>query len=590
MNTNEGKVVRIGGGSGYWGDSSLGPVQLVRSGEIDYLMLEYLAELTMSILVRARRKDPALGYATDFVNVAMRATLKDIVTRRIRVVTNAGGVNPEGCAKALARLAEELGVTVRIAVVEGDDLLDRIEQIRETGVLALHAGTTLPKTVTSANAYLGAFPIARALAMGADVVITGRCVDSALALGPLIHEFGWGERDYDLLAAGSVAGHLLECSTQVTGGIHTDWKQVPDWANLGYPLAECRADGSFILTKPAGTGGLVNRLTVGEQLGYEIHDPGNYLLPDVTVDLTQVRLEEVGRDRVLVSGARGMAPTPSLKVSATYPDGWRCATTRTIVGHEAVAKAERLARELFARCEALNAELGLGPFADTCAEILGSEYPLFGSRAQRGESREVVLRVAVRHADRRATEIFAREVAPFGTGGPPGITGSGAGRPDPQPTLRLYSFLLPKKTLVPRVHLMDGDPLEIPFRVDEEAPTIAERQGIEASAPRRNIAPGTLLRTLAVGRSGDKGNTSNIVLIAREPADLSVLWEKVTPEFVRAHLGHLVKGAIERYALPGAGAINLVLHEALGGGGMASLRNDPLGKTLAHVLLEARVT
>ncbi|MDO9435949.1 acyclic terpene utilization AtuA family protein [Hydrogenophaga sp.] len=581
------KTIRIGGGAGYWGDSVAGPVQLVQHGNLQYLMLEYLAELTMSILVRARKKDPELGYATDFVQDAMRRTLKDIVAKRIRVVTNAGGVNPSGCARALAKLADELGVQVKIAIVEGDDVMPCIDELREADMRDMWSGETLPQGIASANAYLGAFPVARAFDAGADIVITGRCVDSALVLGPLIHEFGWGETDYDLLAAGSLAGHLIECGTQATGGIHTDWKSVPDWANLGYPIAECRPDGSFVLTKPEGTGGLVNRLTTGEQLVYEIHDPASYLLPDVTVDITQVRLTEIGRDRVLLEGARGKPPTGKVKVSATFSDGWRCTVTRTVVGSEAVAKAERLSMELLAKCERLLAEMGLPPYAETCSEILGSERSSFGPMAQVSEPREVVLRVAVKHQDRRATTLFAREVGPFGTGGPPGISGSGGGRPDSQPILRLFSFLLSREQLHPTVHLLGGEAFEVAFKSDTP---FAEPMSSAGIAPEGK--PGALpregrLRDLAVGRSGDKGNTSNICLIARDPEQLPLLWSRVTPEWVRQQLGHLVKGSIDRYALPGSGSMNLVLQDALGGGGMASLRNDPLGKTLAHILLEA---
>jgi hypothetical protein len=581
------KTVRIGGGSGYWGDSVVGPVQLVRQGDVQYLMLEYLAELTMSILVRARKKDSELGYATDFVTDVMRLTLKDIVTKRIRVVTNAGGVNPAGCARSLAKLADELGVSVKIAVVEGDDLMPRMDQLRAADVRDMSTGEPLPASVASANAYLGAFPIARALDAGADIVITGRCVDSALALGPLIHEFGWHDDDFDLLAAGSLAGHLIECGTQATGGIHTDWKNVPDWANLGYPIAECHPDGSFVLTKPVGTGGLVNRLTTGEQLIYEVHDPASYLLPDVTVDLSQVRLTEVGKDRVLVEGARGRPPTGNVKVSATFSDGWRCTATRTIVGSEATAKAERLAHELFAKCERLLAEMGLPPYVETCAEILGSERSSFGPLAQGSDSREVVLRVAVKHTDRRAASLFAREVAPFGTGGPPGITGSGGGRADPQPVLRIFSFVLAKDELHPTVSFLDREAQAVPFNAALPKALPHSSAGVAPPGKPVGLPRGARLRDLAVGRSGDKGNTSNIALIARDPAQLPVLWAQVTPDWVRQQLGHLVQGPIERYALPGPGAMNLVLQDALGGGGMASLRNDPLGKTLAHILLEA---
>ncbi|MET4580509.1 acyclic terpene utilization AtuA family protein [Ottowia thiooxydans] len=587
----EKKMVRIGGGSAYWGDSVTGPIQLVERGEIKYLMLEYLAELTMSILVNARKKDPELGYATDFIVAAMRRTLKDVVTKGIRVITNAGGVNPQACARALTALADELGVSVKIAVVEGDDVGPKLESLRASGVREMFSGQEFPANVASASAYLGAFPIARALDEGAQIVITGRGVDSALALGPLIHEFGWRDTDYDLLAAGSLAGHLLECSTQITGGLHTDWRNVPDWAGIGYPIAECEPDGSFVLTKTPESGGLVNRLTVGEQLIYELHDPGNYALPDVMCDFTGVTLTEVGAHRVLVKGAVGKPPTRTLKVSATYADGWRCTAQRTVVGFEAVAKAERLAEEAIRRCETLNARDGLGPFTEVCAEVLGSEKSSFGSSAAGGNSREVVLRLSVKHPNRAALRTFATEFPSFGTAGPPGFTGSGGGRASPQPVLRLFSFLLDKSELIPTVTLPDGRRIEVPFKLHEASSgsTSINADWKPDSTPLQSLDGSVKLRDLAVGRSGDKGDTSNVVLVARDPQQLALLWSKVTPEWVRSHLGHLVKGSIERYALPGPGGMNLVLREALGGGGMASLRNDPLGKTLAHILLEAKL-
>lgn len=580
-------TVRIGGGSAFWGDSAIGPVQLVKKGELNYLVLEYLAELTMSLLVRAKAKDPELGYATDFVTGAMRSTLKDIAAKRIRVITNAGGVNPSGCAQALAQLADELGVHVKIAIVDGDDLLPRIATLRRAGIQEMSTHDALPPVITSANAYLGAFPIARALDAGADIVITGRCVDSALTLGPLIHEFGWTDHAYDLLAAGSLAGHILECGTQATGGIHTDWEDVPDWANIGYPIAECDANGTFVITKAPGTGGLVNRLTVAEQLGYEVGDPSVYLLPDVIADFTEVQLTEIGPDRVRVEGARGRAPTPTLKVSATYADGWRCTATRTIVGAKAAAKAERYSRELIQRCNMLNAENRLAPLSEVCTEILGTEQSSFGPNATTTPPREVVLRIAVKHSDRKALGIFAREVAPFATNGPPGVSGSGVGRSTIQPVLRLYSFLLPKENCQPIVRLPDHTSLEVPFNIVGNAPVSAGKSPVVPPGVSELPAGANTLSTIAVGRSGDKGNTCNIVLIARDPSNLPLLWSKVTPEWIRAHLGHLVQGAIERHALPGIGAMNIVLFDALGGGGMASLRNDPLGKGLAHILLEA---
>ncbi len=313
----------------------------------------------------------------------MKAVLKDVVQQGIRVVSNAGGVNPQGCADALAALAAEQGIALKIAVVSGDDVSALLPALRQSQppVRELQSGAALPERVLTANAYLGARPIQAALDAGAQVVITGRCVDSAVTLGVLMHEFEWQADDFDLLAAGSLAGHIIECGCQATGGLHTDWDTVPDWPNIGYPIVECSADGSFVVTKPAGTGGKLVPAVVGEQMLYEIGDPAAYLLPDVTADFTQVRIEQAGEHRVRVHGARGHAPTASYKVSATYVDGFKTAAQLTIVGFDAVAKARRTGEAILARTAALFAQQGFGPYSATQLEVLGAES-CYGPHAQ----------------------------------------------------------------------------------------------------------------------------------------------------------------------------------------------------------------
>src|SRR5690606_4099216 len=303
------------------------------SGGIDYLVIDYLAEITMSILARLRQRSPDHGYAADFVSQVIAPHAAELARRKIRVVVNAGGVNPRGCMEAVSRELRKQGLSLKVAAVTGDDVFPLLEQLRREGTAEIYSGLPLPTCAISANAYLGAFPIARALGAGADIVITGRCADSALTLGPLIHEFGWQPTDYDLLAAGSLAGHVIECGTQCTGGFFTDWKDVAEgWADIGFPIAECAADGSFVVTKPEGTGGLVNYAVVAEQITYETGDPRRYVLPDVVCDLSAVRLEELGSHRVQVRGVRGLPPTTTYKVSATYNDGFRSVATLLIKG------------------------------------------------------------------------------------------------------------------------------------------------------------------------------------------------------------------------------------------------------------------
>ncbi|GER13985.1 acyclic terpene utilization AtuA family protein [Variovorax boronicumulans] len=587
-NHDSNRVVRIGGASGFWGDSSVGAPQLVASGQIDYLVFDYLAELTMSILAGARLKKPELGYATDFVSVAMKAVLKDVVKQGIRVVSNAGGVNPQGCADALAALAAEQGVSLKIAVVSGDDVSPLLPELRasQPPVRELQSGAPLPERVLSANAYLGARPVQAALDAGAQVVITGRCVDSAVTLGVLMHEFQWQPGDHDLLAAGSLAGHIIECGCQATGGLHTDWDTVPDWPNIGYPIVECNADGSFVVTKPAGTGGKLTPAVVGEQMLYEIGDPAAYLLPDVVADFTQVRIEQAGEHRVRVHGARGRAPTGSYKVCATYVDGFKTAAQLTIVGFDAVAKARRTGEAILARTGALFAQQGLGPYSGTQLEVLGAES-CYGPHAQTQaqQIREAVLRLAVTHPRKDALELFAREVAPAGTSWAPGTTGAGGGRASVSPSIRQYAFLLDKARVIPQVRV-DGQAVDVPatHATSDDPPAVRTNDELPLATPGDDAIDVPLIR-LAWARSGDKGDTSNIGVIARHPELLPLLRAQLTEARVAAWLAHLVQGRVTRHEVPGIHAFNFVCEQALGGGGMASLRNDPLGKGMGQILL-----
>jgi hypothetical protein len=581
------KTVRIGGASGFWGDSMVAAPQLVKGGRLDYLVFDYLAETTMAILAAARAKQPELGWATDFVDIAMKPVLAEVKRQGIKVISNAGGINPHGCAAALRALAEAEGIALRIAVVEGDDIGAQMPALRERGIQDMFSGEALPEKVLSANAYLGAAPIAAALAAGAEVVITGRCVDSAVTLGPLMHEFGWTHDDFDLLASGSLAGHIIECGCQATGGLHTDWEDIPDWANIGYPIVECHADGSFVVTKPEGTGGKVIRAAVAEQLLYEIGDPGAYLLPDVSCDFRDVVIEQQGENRVRVSPAKGRAPTPSYKVSATQLDGYRCAGSLVIVGIDAEKKARRTAEAIIERTGRILRESGQAPFTSTSIEVIGAES-LYGPHARTQASREVTMRVVANHPQKAALAMFAREIAPAGTSWAPGTTGPGGGRPSVSPLIKPFSFLLDKQA-VPVAFALDGERHAVPVPAgsgDGVAPDVqTPSPWIDPDEPMEEVR----LIQLAWARSGDKGNLSNIGLVARRPEWLPLLWERVTPHAVRAYFAHLVHGRVERFYLPGIAAMNLLLHDALDGGGPSSMRMDPLGKGMAQMLLDMRI-
>lgn len=571
--------VRIGCGAGFWGDSAEGPRQLVRSGEIDYLVLDYLAEITMSLLARARAKDPTAGYATDLPGV-LAALAGDLKARGIRVVTNAGGVNPQACKAALQEKLAAQGIALKIVIVTGDDLLPRAKEF--ANLREMFTGASLPDSPWSFNAYLGAFPIAAALAGGADIVITGRGVDSALALGPLIHEFDWNATDYDLLSAGSLAGHVVECGVQATGGLATDWEvAAADWDRMGFPIALCEPDGRFVLTKPAGTGGRVVPETAAEQIVYEVGDPAAYLLPDVSCDWRDVRVEAAGPDRVRVSGARGRAPSSHYKCSVTAQDGFRCATTMMVGGIDAVRKAEAVAGAILSRTRRMFEAQDLGDYQRTDIEVLGAESN-WGAQARRRDTREVILKISVQHADKRALEVFSRESIPAATAMAQGLTGFSGGRPTPAPLVRLWSCLVPKATVPIQI---DGQPYAPPLATSVEstaAAAVAVADAPMPAGPTRRVR----LIDLACGRSGDKGDSANIGVLARRPEFVPVLRAQLTAAAVKDWFAHFVAGDVERFEWPGLHGFNFLMQAALGGGGIASLRHDPQGKMLAQILMD----
>lgn len=581
------RIVRIGGASGFWGDSMVAAPQLVKGGHLDYLVFDYLAETTMSILASARAKNPELGYATDFVDVAMKPVLAEIQRQGIKVVSNAGGINPHGCAAALKAVAEAQGITLRIAVIEGDDVSRLMPALRERGTRDMFTGEALPEKVLSANAYLGAAPIAAALAAGAQVVITGRCVDSAVTLGPLMHEFGWQPDDHDLLASGSLAGHIIECGCQATGGLHTDWEDIPDWAHMGYPIVECHADGSFVVTKPEGTGGKVISANVAEQMLYEIGDPGAYLLPDVSCDFRDVTITQQGDNRVHVSPAKGRAPTPQYKVSATQLDGFRCAGSMVMIGIDAEKKARRTAEAIIERTSEILHEGGLPPFTSTYVEVIGCET-LYGPHARTRHVREVMMRVVANHPQKAALAMFAREIAPSGTSWAPGTTSPGGGRPAVSPLIKPFSFLLDKDALAPNF-VLDGAPHAVHTALGAHETTALAQPLPPAWDDQGQALEAVRLVELAYGRSGDKGNISNIGLIARRPEWLPLLWDRLQPEVVEAYFKHLPAGKVTRFYLPGTASMNLLVHDALDGGGPSSMRMDPLGKGMAQMLLDMEI-
>jgi hypothetical protein len=586
-------VLRIGGASGFWGDAARATPQLLQVPGLDYIVYDYLAEITMSIMARARAKDDSKGYATDFVSAAMKPNLALIAERGIKVISNAGGVNPQACVQVLRAVIAEQGLSLKVACVTGDDLLDSKTSLQASGITEMFSGAAFPpaEKILSINAYLGAFPIARALALGADIVVTGRCVDSAVTLGACIHAFGWERDDLDRLAMGSLAGHILECGPQATGGNFTDWDQVPGLANMGYPVAEISADGSFVCTKPDNTGGLVNVGTVSEQMLYEIGDPQAYILPDVVCDFSTARIEAVGDNRVRVSGAKGRPAPDAYKVSATYADEFRGGTYLSFYGIDADKKARALGQAVFEAARTVFKLFGLADFSETSIELLGTESQ-YGAFSEIKSSREVVMKIAAKHPDMAGIGILLKEAVGLGLATPPGLSGFAGSRPSPSPVVRLFSCTVAKSQVRVQILLDDeavpcdeayGEVLDIAALPRPGVPTV-DTGGKWVAVP---------LIALAWGRSGDKGDKANIGIIARKPQYLPYICEALTEAVVRARFAHFLAdpspGSVERYLLPGANAVNYLLHDVLGGGGVASIRNDPQGKGYAQLLLSCPI-
>ncbi len=449
-----GGPVRIASGQGFWGDDLEAPVRQIRGGRIDYLMLDYLAEVTMSIMRKQLSRDPEAGYARDFVPL-MERVFEDCIERGIRVVTNAGGVNPERCAQAVAEAGRRAGVggRARIGVVTGDDLMDRLDDLTAAGHALRHMETgealaSVRDRVRSANVYLGARPIVEALCRGADVVVTGRSTDTALTYGPMAREFGWSWDAYDRLASGVVAGHINECGAQASGGnCSAEWWKIPDLAEVGFPIIEASADGSFVVTKHPESGGVVNLRTVKEQLLYEMGDPESYITPDVTADFTTIRLAPEGADRIRVDGVRGRSPTPFLKVSVAFAAGYKAVGTLVYAWPDAAAKARAAARILRERLD----RLGLA-FDRVLVELVGWDAThghLAGEPPR--DLPEVQLRVGVRGMDRAAVERFTREIAPLVLTGPPAVTGFAGGKPRVQEIVAYWPALIDRTVVEPRL-------------------------------------------------------------------------------------------------------------------------------------------
>lgn len=581
------RIVRIGGATAAVNDSAMGVAQFLRDDvALDYIVFDLLAESVVGRLARQRLDDPEAGYVRAFVDTLAGPHLRRIRERGIRLIANAGGVNPHACARALARKAQEQGVALRIGVVDGADLSAALPALAGRtemfGLGTIADALARADPVLAFTAYLGAFPIAAALDRGADIVITGRIVDSATTLGALIHEFGWGSEDFDLLAAGTLTGHLIECSTQVTGGTFTDWRDVRDWANIGYPIAECRADGTAVITKPPGTGGIVSVGSVAEQLLYEVEDVAAYLVPDVACDFSGVTLVPAGPDRVTVSGARGNSRTATYKTCLTYEHGWRGVYAIPIIGPDAAARGRQLGDALLARTGEMLRQRNWSGWLRVANEAIGggAAYGEDGSGA-----REIVARFAVEHERREAAELFLAEAAASL------MVVAGATMPLTQQVLKVQHL---------RSMLVDKHAATVTVTVGEDAQIVPIAMGgdfdsgalvrsdppLPGATPLDGVVP---LVALAWVRSGDKGDLFNLAVIARDPAYLPYLAAALTPQAIAGRYAHLIEGParpVERQYAPGLHALNFVVRGSMGGGLAANIRFDSPGKGNGQQLLD----
>ena len=579
----EAKKIRIGCASGFWGDTSTAAKQLVEKGNLDYLVFDFLAEVTMSILARAKLKNPNMGYAIDFIE-QLKPVLKNIKKKKIKVISNAGGINPHSCKHKLQTEAKKLDLKLNIAVIEGDDILSELPSLKNQKVKEMEKDSFLPDSCLSINAYLGALGIVKALDEGADIVITGRVVDSALVLGPLMHEYHWGISDYDLLSSGSLAGHIIECGAQCTGGNYTDWKSVKGFENIGFPFVDVFSNGDFIVSKPKGTGGMVTFGTVAEQLIYEIGNPSEYILPDVICDFSEVRITETGPNQVSVTGARGLPPTKYYKNSATFMDGYRSIGTLVVGGKDAFKKGEIIANAIIKKCSLIFKDNKMGNFSNTSFDIIGSNS-IYGPEKNDMNTKEIVLRIVVSHPLKEALIIFSKELAQAVTGMAAGVINYLGGRPKVSPSIHLFSFLLPKDQVKMKMK-MNEKVISIPNHIPEETSKTKKNNSFITTKALLKKEFSVPLINLAYARSGDKGNHANIGVIARKEEYFDFIDSELNPSTIAQFFSHVIQGDVLKWVLPGINGINFLLKNSLGGGGMASLSIDPQGKAYGQQLLE----
>ncbi|NRA66402.1 MAG: DUF1446 domain-containing protein [Pseudobacteriovorax sp.] len=588
------KTIKIGNAGGYWGDDPSALERQVNGGRLDYITMDFLAEITMSIMQKQQSRDPEAGYAKDFIGM-LKPILKKIVADKTTIITNAGGINPKSCANAIMNLGKELGVEPKISIVYGDDIIGDIDEVMKKGASFQNMETgeefnSVKDKIEAANIYFGAAPVVEALKDNPDIIITGRVTDTGITMAAMVHEFGWSLDDWDKLAHGIVAGHIMECGTQATGGNFTDWEKVESFDNVGFPIVEVSETGEFTVTKHEGTGGLVSVDTVREQLFYEMGHPGAYITPDVIADFTTIHLEQQSPGRVRVSGVKGYAPTPLYKVSMAYEDGFKAQGSIIISGPNARAKAETFAKIFWNRCGT--------DYLETSTEYVGWNA-CQRSLVKRDDGNEILLRLGVRAEDEKTIRKFAKLIPSLILSGPPGVAVLG-GVPRPQKVVSYWPALLSKDICHPYIAKFENGQLVDEkmvtntatgnFVPDDQATTVAVKANASIEDVIAEQKPNwVLLSELCLGRSGDKGDMCNIGVMARDQASYDYLKTYLTAQRVKNFFQELCQGTVTRYELPNMLGFNFLLDSALGGGGTKTLRLDAQGKTFAQALLAQRV-
>lgn len=603
------EFIRIANAGGYWGDD---PYALRRQvyGElkIDYISIDFLAEITMSILQKQKAKDPNAGYARDFI-IALEPVLEECLKRKIKIITNAGGVNSKACADALFQLAKKKNLALKVAVIDGDDILSEIPRLKNKGVdfTNMETGQSFSNCqdyVLCANAYFGALPVATALKDEPDIVLCGRVTDTGITLAAMIHEFKWKQDDYDKLAHGIVAGHIIECGAQASGGNFTDWQKVPSFIDIGFPIVECYQDGTFYVTKHSHSGGLITCQTIREQLLYEMGSSQSYITPDVIADFSTIQISSGGQDRVKVTGIQGRKPTDFLKVSIAYEDGYKCSGTLIISGPDVRSKAEMFAKVFWLRLENEIKKAGFScSVASRNTEYVGDDSTHKGM-LKKHDAIEILLRLSVRDKNKDKLAIFRKLLPSLILSGPAGVAVTG-GAPHISDVVSYWPALIPQEFALPNIkvyHLKkNSDPpecisenLALPWPVTggsgllETPPMDPWDSSLVSEMSTARTVPVCLME-IAHARSGDKGDTVNIGLIGRSPECYVWLRENITEEKVNDWFHSLCKGKVHRHLVPNLWALNFLLEQSLGGGGTMSLQIDAQGKTFSQALLRCEV-